>query len=161
MFYWWSMYPLVQSVQFSSVTQVCPALCSPMDCSIPGSPVLHYLPEFAQIHVHWVSDATQPSTISSFVDPFSSCPQSFPAKGSFPMSQLFASGGKSIRASASVFPVIIQGSFHLGLTGLISLLSKGLSRVFSNTTVGKHQFFGTQPSLWSNSHIHIWLLEKP
>ena len=81
-------------------------------------------------------------TISSSLTPFSSCPQSFPAKGSFPMSQLFASGGKSIRASASVFPVIIQGSFHLGLTGLISLQSKGLSRIFSSTAVWKYQFFG-------------------
>ena len=102
-------------------------------------------------------------TISSSVVPFSSCPQSFPASGSFPMSQFFASGGQSIRvsASASVIPVNIQDWFPLGWTGLISLQSKGLSTVFSNTTVQKHQFFGTQPYLWSNSHIHTWLLEKP
>ena len=100
-------------------------------------------------------------TISSSVVPFSSCPLSFPASGSFPMSQLFTSGGQSIRASAPVHPVNIQGWFPLGLTGLISLLSKGLSGVFSSTTVQKHQFFSTQPSLWSNSHIHTWLLEKP
>ena len=96
-------------------------------------------------------------TISSSVVPFSSCLQSFPGSGSFPVSQLFASGGHNIRAlvSASVLSMNIQGWFPLGLTGLISLQSKGLSRVFSNTTVQKHQFFGTQPSLWSNSHITI------
>ena len=95
--------------------------------------------------------------------PFSSRPQSFPASGSFPMNQLFASGGQSIGTSAlaSVLPMNIQGWFPLGLCGLISLQSKGLSRVFSNTIVQKHQFFGAQPSLWSNSHIHTWLLEKP
>ena len=103
------------------------------------------------------------STISSFVVPFSSCPQSFPASGSFLMSQLFASGGQSIgiSASASVLPMNIQSWFPLGLTSLISLQSKGLARVFSSTTVWKHQFFSTQPSLWSNSHIRTWLLEKP
>ena len=102
-------------------------------------------------------------TISSFVVPFSSCPQSFPASGSFPMSKLFSSGGQSIGASpsASVFLMNIQGSFPLGLTGWICLQSEGLSRVFSNTAVQKHQFFGTQPSLWSNSFIYVWLLEKP
>ena len=101
-------------------------------------------------------------TISSSVTPFSSCPQSFPESGSFPKSWLFTSGGRSIGASASVFPMNIQSWFPLGWTGLISLTSKGLSRVFSNTTVQKHQFFGIQPSLWSNSHIHTtWLLDKP
>ena len=102
-------------------------------------------------------------TISSSVVPFSSCLQSFPASGSFPVSQFFASGGQSIgaSASASVLPMNIQGWFPLGLTSLISFLSKGLSRVFSNTTVRKHQLFGVQPSLRSNSHIHTWLLEKP
>ena len=100
--------------------------------------------------------------ISSSVIAFSSCLQSFPASGSFPMSQLFAQGGQRIRASAStsVIPAIIQGWFPLGLPGLIFLLSKGLSRGLSSTTVQKHQFFGTQPSSWSNSHIHTWLLEK-
>ena len=102
-------------------------------------------------------------TISSSVVPFSSCPQSFPASGSFPLSQFFASGGQSIgvSASASVIPMHIQDWFPLGWTGLISLLSKGLSRVFSNTTVWKHQFFSAQLSLWSNSYIHMWLLGKP
>ena len=92
-----------------------------------------------------------------------SCPQSFPATGSFLMRQLFESGGQSIGASAiqSVLRMNIQGWFPLGLTGLISLLSKGLPRVFSSTIVWKHQFFSSQPSLWSNSHIHTWLLEKP
>ena len=102
-------------------------------------------------------------TISSSVIPFSSCLQSFPASGSFLMSQLFTSGGQSIgdSASASVLPMNIQDWFPLGMTSLISLQSKGLSRVFSNTTVQKHKFFGAQPSLWPNSHIHTWLLEKP
>ena len=80
---------------------------------------------------------------------------------SFPVSQLFTSGGQSIGASASVLPMNIQGWFPLGLTGLISLLSKGLLRVFSSTTFWRHQFFNTQPFLWSNSHIHTWLLERP
>ena len=93
-------------------------------------------------------------TISSSVIPFSSCLKSFPASGSFQMSQIFASGGQSTgdSASASVPVVNIQDWFPLGLTGLISLQSKGLSRVFSNTTAQKYQFFGIQPSLWSNSH---------
>ena len=90
------------------------------------------------------------------------CLQSFTASGSFPMSRLFTSGGQSIRASASasVLPVNIQGWFPLGLTHLVSLQSKGLSRVFSNTTIRKHQSLGTQSSLWTNSHIHTWPLEK-
>ena len=102
-------------------------------------------------------------TISSSVVPFSSCPQSFPASGYFPMSQLFTSGGQSIgaSASASVLPMYFHGWFPLGLTGWTSLQSKGLSRVFSNTIVQKHQFFGAQPSLCSNSHICTWLLENP
>ena len=102
-------------------------------------------------------------TISSSIVPFSSCLQSFPASGSSLMSQLFASGGQSIgvSAAAKVLPMNIEDWFPLGLAVLISLLSKGLLRVFSNTTVQKHQFFSTQPSLWSNSHIHTWLLEKP
>ena len=92
--------------------------------------------------------------------PFSSCPQAFSASGSFPMSWLFASGGQSIRTSASVLPMNIQDWSPLGWTGLISFQSKGLSRVFSNTTVPKHQFFGNKPYLWSNSYIHTWLLEN-
>ena len=95
-------------------------------------------------------------TISSSVIPFSSCPQSFRASGSFPRNRLFSSGGQSIGASASVsvLPMNIQGWFPLGLSGSISLQSTGLSRVFSSTTVRKHQFFSAQTSLWSNTHIH-------
>ena len=100
--------------------------------------------------------------ISSSVVPFSCCLQSFPESGTFPMSQFFTSGGQSIgvSASASILLMNIQDWFPLGFTGLISLQSKGLARVFSNTTVQKHQFFGAQLSLWSNSHFHTWLLEK-
>ena len=149
------------SVQFSSVTQSCLTLCNPMNRSTPGHPVHHQLPEFTQTHVHQVSDAIQPSHPS--VIPFSSCPQSLPAPGSFPMSQPFAWGGQStgVSVSASVLPMNIQDWFPLGWTGWISLQSKGLSRVFSNTTVQKHQFFGAQLSSQSNSHIHTWPLEKP
>ena len=102
-------------------------------------------------------------TISSSVSPFSSCLQSSPASGSLPMSQFFALGGRNTGASASssVLPMNIQGWFPLGWTSLISFLSEGLSRVFFSTTVRKHQFFSTQPSLWFNSHIQTWPLEKP
>ena len=101
-------------------------------------------------------------TISSSVVPFSSHGQSFPASASFPVSQFFTLGGQSIgvSASASVLPMNIHW-FPLGWTGWISLQSKGLSRVFSNTTVQKHQFFGAQLALWFNSHVRTWLLEKP
>ena len=104
---------------------------------------------------------THPTILSS-VRPVSSCPQSLSASGYFPMSQLFALGGQSIRASAlaAALPMNIQNWFPLELTGFISLLSKRLSRVFSNTTIQKNQFFGAQPSLWFNSHIHTWLLGK-
>ena len=102
-------------------------------------------------------------TISPSATPFSSCLQSFPASGSVPKSQFFASGGQSNEgsASASVLPMNIQDWFPLGWTCWISLQSKGLSRVFSNTTIQRHQFFGTQLSSQSNSHIHTWPLEKP
>ena len=101
--------------------------------------------------------------ISSSVVPFSSCPQSLPTSGSFPMNQFFTSGGQSIGvlASTSVLPKNTQDWSPLGWTGWISLQSKGLSRVFSNTTVQKYQFFGAQPSSQSNSHIHTWPQEKP
>ena len=102
-------------------------------------------------------------TISSPLIPFSSQLQTFPGSGSFPMGQFFISGGQSfgVSASASDLPMNIQDWFPLGLTGWISLQTKGLSRVFCNTTVQKHQFSKAQPYLWSNSHIHTWLLEKP
>ena len=114
------------------VTKSCPTLCNPMDCSTPGFPVLHHLRVCSNsCPLSWWCHPT----ISSSVVPFSSCPQSFPTSGSFPMSRFFASGGQSIGASASVLPMNIQDWFPLGLPGFISLLSKGLSRVFSNITV--------------------------
>ena len=100
-------------------------------------------------------------TIPSSVIPFPSWLQSFPASGPLSMSQHFSSGSWSIGALTSVLPLNIQGWFPFGLTSFISLQSEGLSRVFSNITVQKLQFFGAQPSLWSNSHIHTWLLETP
>ena len=122
-------------IQFSSVTQSCLTLCNPMNRSTPGLPVHHQLPESTQTHVHWCHPVISSSVIS-----FSSCPQSLPASGSFQMSQLFASGGQSIGASAStsVLPMNTQEWPPLGWTGWISLQSKGFSRVFSNTTVQKH-----------------------
>ena len=123
-----------------------------MDCSMPGFPVLHQLPELPQTSSssrQWCHPTSVISSISSSVIPFSSHLQSFPASGSFPMSQSFPSGGQSVGvwASASVLPVNIQGWFPLRLTSWISLQSKGLSRVFSSATVRKHQFFGAQLSL--------------
>ena len=115
--------------------QSCPTLSDPMDCSTPGLPIHHQLPELTQTHVHWVSDAIQPSHPLLFP----SLPQSFPASESLQMSQFFTSGGQRIGASAStsVLPMNIQDWFPLELTDWISLQSKGLSRVFSNTTVQK------------------------
>ena len=129
-----------------SVTKSCQTLCEPMNCSTPGSSVHHYLPEFARTHVPSVSETIQPShplsPPSPFAHGFSQC------QGLFQWVSLFTSGGQSTGASASApaFPMNIQGWFTLGLTGLI-LLSKGLSGVFSSTTVQKRLFFGTQPSL--------------
>ena len=152
---------LAECTNCCSVAKSCPTLCDLINCNMPSFPVPHCLPYFAQVHVHWISDNIQPS--NPLPSPSPPCPQSFPASGSFPMSQFFASGGQTIgaSASASVLPMNIQDWFPLGLAGLISLQSKGLSRVFSNTIVWKHQFFGAQLSLWSNSHIHTWLLKKP
>ena len=128
------------------LAQFCPTVCSPMDCRTPGFPVLYYLPELAQTHVYWWWCGT---TISSSFISFSSHLQSFPTSGFFPMSQFFSSGGWSIgvSASASVLPKNIKDWFPLGWTCWISLQSKGLSRVFSNTTVQRHQFFGAQLSI--------------
>ena len=147
-FYWWHKYYILLSLfkpsQFSSVSQSCPTLCDPMDCSTPGLRVHHKAPG-----VYSNSCASRwwchPTILSSVV-PFSSHLQSFPASGSFQMSQLFASGGQSfgVSASTSVLSVNFQDWFPLGWTGLISLQFKGLLRVFSNTTVQKHQFFGAQ-----------------
>ena len=131
-----------------------------MNCSMPGLPCPSPTPR-----VH--SDSRPLSqwchpAISSSVVPFSSCPQSFPESGSFPMSQHFTSGGQSTGVSAlASFPPKKSQGWSSEWTDWISLQSKGLSRVFSNTTVQKHQFFGAQPSSQSNSHIHTWPLEKP
>ena len=147
--------------QFSSVAQSCLILCDPMNRSTPGLPVHHQLPEFTQTHVHRVRDAIQPSHPLSSPSP--PTPQSLPASESFPVSPFFTWGGQSIGVSAlaSVLPKNTQDWSPLGWTGWISLHSKGLSRVFSNTTVQKHQSFGAQPSSLSNSHIHTWPQEKP
>ena len=139
-----------------SSTKLYLTLCNPMDCTTPGSSVLvcsnsHPLSRWCYL------------PISSSGPPFSFCFQSFPASGSFPVNQFFTSDGQNIRASASasVLPMNIQSWFPLGLTGLIFLLANESSRVFSSTTAQKHQFFSGQPSLFSNSHICSWLLEKP
>ena len=131
----WRNWPmqLFRSVQFSSVAQSCPTLCDPMNHSTPGLPVHHQLPGFTQTHVHRVGDAIQPSRpLSSPSPPAFNLSQ----HASFLMNQLYISGGQStgVSASASVLPKNIQDWFPLGLTGWISLQSKGLSRVFSNTT---------------------------
>ena len=142
------------SVQFSHL------VCDPMSHSTPGLPIHHQLPEFTQTHVHQVGDAIQPSHPLS--SPFPPAPNPSEHQ-SFPMSQLFAWCGQNIRVSAlaSVLPKNTQDWSPLEWTAWISLQSKGLSRVSSNTTVQKHQFFGAQLSSQSKSHIHTWLLEKP
>ena len=149
-----------QSVQFTSVTQSCLTLCDPMNCSTPGPPVHHQLLELTQTHVHRISDAIQPSHPRLSPSPPALNPSQ---QESFPMSQLFTWGGQrtGVSASASFPPKNSQGWSPSEWTGWISLLSKGLSRVFSNTAVQKHQFFGTQLPSQSNSHIHTWPLEKP
>ena len=150
---------ILSSVQFSR--SACPTLFDPMNCSTPGLPVYHQLPEFTQTHVHWVSDAIQ-----------SSHPLSSPSPPAFNLSQhqgLFKWVSSlhqvakvfGVSASTSVLPMNTQDWSALGWTGWLSLQSKSLSRVFSNTTVQKQQFFGTQLSSQSNSHIHTWPLEKP
>jgi len=145
--------------QVSSVSQSCLTLCDPMNHSTSALPVLHQLLESTQTHVHWVGDPIQPSPSVILL---SSRPQSFPASGSFQMSELFASGGQKIilSASTSVLPMNTQDWFPLGWTGWISLKSEGLLRVFPSTEFQKHQFFGAQLSSQSNSHIHIWPLEN-
>ena len=120
---------------YCSVAQACPTLSDPVDYSTPGVPVLHYLPQFAQIHDHGVRDAIQPSHLMLLS--LLLLPQSFPASRSFSVSQLFTSGGQNIAVSTSalVLPMNIQGLFPLGLTGLTSLQSRGLSKLFSSTTL--------------------------
>ena len=152
-------------------------VCIQFSCLFSCQVVFNYLRphglEYARPHCPSPSPRVCPSscslnwwchpTISSSVIPFSFCPQSFPASGSFLMSWLFTTGGHSTgaSASASIVPMGIQDWSPSGWTGWISLQSNSLSRVFSNTTVQKHQFFGTQSSLWSSSHICTWLLERP
>ena len=146
---------ILKVLQFSSVTQSCPTLCNPMNHSTARPPCPSPTPGF---HPNpYPLNGWCHSTISSSVLPFSSCPQSFPASGSFPMSQLFTSGGQSLGVSASsVLPMNTQDWSPLGWTGWISLQSKGLLRVSSNTTVQKHQFFGTQLSSQSQlSHPYM------
>ena len=156
----WSSQPLAQfsSVQFSH-SVVCDSLW-PHELQHARPPCPSPTP---RVHSNWCpSSRWCHPAISSSVIPFSSCPQSLPESGSFPMSQLFTWGGHTgVSASASILPMNTQNWSPLGWTGWISLLSKGLSRVFSSTTVQKHQFFGAQLSSQSNSHIHTWPLEKP
>ena len=148
------------SVQFSSVAQSCLTLCDPMNHSMPGLPVHDQLPEFTQTHVHRVSDAIQPSHPLSSPSP--------PAPNPSQQQSLFQ-WVNSLHDVAKVLKFQPQHhSFQwtprtdpLGWTGWISLQSKGPSRVFSNTTIQKHKFFGAQLSSQSNSHIHTWPLEKP
>ena len=161
----WTQTPLLllsnyANFQFSSVAQSCPTLWDPMNLreawhAPSPTPRVH---SNSRPSSRWCCPA-----ISFSVVPFFSCPQSLPASGSFPMSQCFAWGGQSIAIStlASFLPKNTQDWSPLEWTGWISLQSKGLSRVFSITTVQKHQFFGAQLSSQSNFHIHTWLLEKP
>ena len=137
-----------------SATKSCPNLCDPMNCSMPSLSPRVCSNSCPSIQCYL--------TISSFATPFSFCSQSSPASGSFPMSWFLLSGVQSIGASPSTsfLPMNIQGWFPLGFTDFLSLQSKGLSRVFFSNTIWKYQFFGAEPSLWSNSHIHTWLLEK-
>ena len=133
----------IHSLIVDSSAQSCPTLCDPMDHSMSGLPVYHQLPESIQTHLHWVGDTIQPSHLLSSPSPLAFNLQSFPASGSFEMSQLFSSGGQSIgvSASTSVLPMNTQDLSPLEWTGLMSLQSKGLSRVFSNTTVQKHHSY--------------------
>ena len=139
-----------------SVTLSCLTVCDPMDCSTPGLPVPPIVcPSSCSLH-QWCRPA-----ISSPDALFSFCPQSFPASGTFPVSCPLTSDVQNTGASASVIPVNIQGWSPLRLTGLISLLSKGIPGVFSSTIDQRHQFFGVLPSLQSSSHNHTWPLGRP
>ena len=150
----------MKAVQFSSVAQSCLTLCNPMNHSTPGLPVHHQVLEFTQTHVHRVGDAIQAS--HPLLSPPPPALNPFQHQGLFQWVN-FAWGGQSIGVSASpsVLPMNTQDWSPLGWSGWISLQSEGLSRVFSNTTVQKHQVFSTQLSSPSNSHIHTWPLEKP
>ena len=145
----------ISSVQFSSVARSC--LCDPMNCSTPGFPVHHQLSELTQTHVHQVGDAIQPSHPLLTPSPLTLSLSQHQGLGQWVSSLHQMAKSIGALASALVPPMNIQDWFPLGLTGLISCLYKGLSRVFSNATVQKHQFFGTQLSLWFNTYIHTWL----
>ena len=134
-----------------SVTKSFLTLCNPMDCIMPAS--LYFIISQSLLKLRSI-ESVMPFNYLILCCPLLLLPSVFPSISIFSSEQLFASGGQSIETSASVLPINIQGRFLLGLTGLIFLLSKGLSRVFSSATVQKHQFFSSQPSLWSNSHIH-------
>ena len=140
------------------VVHSCLTLCNPMDCRTSGFPVLHYFLEIVQIHVHWVSDAIQPSHPLLSPSPPALNPSQHQS-----LFQWVSSSHEVVKVSAlaSFLPKKSHGWSPLEWTGWISLHSKGLSRVFSNTTVRKHQFFGALPSSQSNSHIHTWPQEKP
>ena len=147
-------------VQLSSVAQLCPTLCDPMDCSMPGLPIHHQLLEFTQTHVHWVSNAIQPSHPLSSPSPPTFNPSQHQGLCKWVSSSHQVA--KVLEFSFNIIPSNEQSELiAFKVDWLISLQSKGLSRVFSNTTVQKHQFFSTQPSSQSNSHIHTWPLEKP
>ena len=143
-----------------SVAQLCPTDRNPHGLQHARLPCPSLSPRVCS---NSSTESMMPSNHLIFYHLLSSSPQFFPAPGSFPVRWLFPSGGQSIgaSASASVPPVNMQGWFSLRLTSLISLQTKGLSRVFSNTTTWTHEFFGAQPPLWSNSYIRTWLLEKP
>ena len=151
---------MLHSVQFSSVAQSCLTLCDPMNRSTPGLLVHHQLPEFTQTHIHRINDTIQPShPLSSPSPPAFNL---FQHQGLFKWVSFSHEVAKVLEFQLQhVLPMNIQDWFPLGWTDWISLLSKGLSRVFSNTTIQKHQFFGAQPSSQSNSHIHTWPQEKP
>ena len=151
----------IYPVQFSSIIQPCPILCNPMNCSRPGLPVHHQLPASTQTNVHWVSDAIQPSHSLSSLSPPAPNPSLHQSLFQWVNSLHEVAKVFGVSALASFLPRNTQGWSPLEWTGWISLQSKGLSRVFSNTTVQKHQFFGAQLSSQSNSHIHTRPLEKP
>ena len=147
---------VLQFFQLSSVTQSCPTLCDPMNCSTAGLPVHHQLLEFTHTHIHRVGDAIQPSHPLSSPSP----PAPNPAQHQSLFQWLNSSHQIGVSALASVLPKNTQDRSPLEWTGWISLQYKGLARIFSNTTVQKHQFFSAQLSSQSNSHTHTWPLEK-
>ena len=148
-------------VSVSSVTQLCPTLYDPMNHSTSGLPVHHQLPEFTQTYAHRVGDAIQPSHPLSPPSPPAPNPSQYQGLFQWVNSSHEVPKVLGVSASASVLPMNTQDWSPSGWTGWISLQSEGLSRVFSNTIVKKHQFFGAQLSSQSNSHVHTWPLEKP